>query len=131
MHGGKFLSNINDVQAQSWGMYVQEEILICFRVTRIKLIKKMLYGIIYVERGKCPRKEGVSLINADKPRKTFVLDTSVLLNSPYAINAFDEHEVVIPRNFEQRLTAGAAKLGQTLRKYSVSWMSSRIIAEGL
>ena len=82
-------------------------ILICFRVARIKLIKKMLYGIIYIERGQYPRKEGVSLIKADKPRKTYVLDTSVLLNSPYAINAFDEHEVVIPMCVLQELRAKA------------------------
>lgn len=28
--------------------------------------------------------------------KTYVLDTSVLVSSPYAINAFDEHTVIIP-----------------------------------
>lgn len=49
----------------------------------------------------------MSLINADKPRKTFVLDTSVLLNSPYAINAFDEHQVVIPMCVLQELRAKA------------------------
>lgn len=43
----------------------------------------------------------------DTSRKTYVLDTSVLLNSPYAINAFDEHEVVIPMCVLQELRAKA------------------------
>ena len=33
---------------------------------------------------------------ADIPRRTFVLDTSVLLSDPHALLRFDEHEVVIP-----------------------------------
>lgn len=49
----------------------------------------------------------MSLINTDKSRKTFVLDASVLLNSLYAINAFDEHEVVIPMCVLQELRAKA------------------------
>lgn len=32
----------------------------------------------------------------DAPRRTFVLDTSVLLSDPHALLRFDEHEVVIP-----------------------------------
>lgn len=31
-----------------------------------------------------------------KPKKVFILDTNVLLNSPLAIYKFDEHDVVIP-----------------------------------
>ena len=33
---------------------------------------------------------------ADRGRRTYVLDTSVLLADPYAYRRFDEHEVVIP-----------------------------------
>src|SRR5690242_16294858 len=30
------------------------------------------------------------------PRCTYVIDTSVLLSDPWALNRFDEHEVVLP-----------------------------------
>ena len=33
---------------------------------------------------------------ANTPRKTYVLDTSVLLSDPRAMIRFDEHDVVLP-----------------------------------
>ena len=35
-------------------------------------------------------------MNRDAGRRTYVLDTSVLLSDPRAIHRFDEHDVVIP-----------------------------------
>lgn len=44
--------------------------------------------------------KGWSVINEPK---TYVLDSSVLLNSPYAVNAFDEHTVLIPYSVVREL----------------------------
>jgi len=32
----------------------------------------------------------------DRPRLTYIIDTSVLLSDPWALNRFDEHEVILP-----------------------------------
>lgn len=65
------------------------------------------YNIIKSERETVQTVRGVMIINhvEDKARKTFVLDTSVLVSSPYAINAFDEHNVVIPMCVLQSMRA--------------------------
>lgn len=39
------------------------------------------------------------------PKKVFILDKSVLLYSPYAVFAFDEHTVTIPFNVIRDLDA--------------------------
>ena len=39
---------------------------------------------------------GICVSNPDSPRRTYVLDTSVLLSDPGALFRFAEHEVVIP-----------------------------------
>jgi peptide deformylase len=36
------------------------------------------------------------LLDAASQRRTYVLDTSVLLSDPGALTAFDEHEVIVP-----------------------------------
>ena len=61
----------------------------------------MPYVFNYQDRGRsCPRgqlKLGVSLVTiSDSTRRTYVLDTSVLLSDPGALFRFAEHEVVIP-----------------------------------
>ena len=61
----------------------------------------MPYVFNYQDRGRsCPLgqlKHGVSLVaNSDSTRRTYVLDTSVLLSDPGALFRFAEHEVVIP-----------------------------------
>ena len=39
----------------------------------------------------------------EPPKKVYILDKSVLLSSPYAIFAFDEHTVLVPFNVIQDL----------------------------
>ena len=39
------------------------------------------------------------------PKKVFILDKSVLLYSPYAVFAFDEHTIVVPFNVIRDLDA--------------------------
>ena len=41
-------------------------------------------------------------------RRTYVIDTSVLLSDPWALNRFAEHEVVLPLVVIGELEAGAA-----------------------
>src|SRR5690348_6870788 len=50
----------------------------------------------------CRAHEGAPVIEpaagakGSEPRRTYVLDTSVLLSDPWALTRFDEHEVVLP-----------------------------------
>lgn len=68
-----------------------------------------------------------------KKKKTFVLDTNVLLSDPDAINAFDEHHVIIPlvvleeldnnKNRPDEVGANARKVSRTLDQFRISGQS--------
>jgi hypothetical protein len=68
-------------------------------------------------------------------RRTFVLDTSVLLSDPRAILRFDEHEVVLPlvviseleakRSHPSSATSRAARCGCSTRCASATDVSTR------
>ena len=49
------------------------------------------------------------------PKKVFILDKSVLLYSPYAVFAFDEHTVTIPFNVIRDLDAIKKSQGESSR----------------
>lgn len=68
------------------------------------------------------------------PKKVFILDKSVLLYSPYAVFAFDEHTVTIPFNVIRDLDAIKKSQGESSRNaqeaLSILKLSERRVTYG-
>lgn len=64
------------------------------------------------------------------PKKVFILDKSVLLYSPYAVFAFDEHTVTIPFNVIRDLDAIKKNQGESSRNAQEALSIMRTLRAG-